>query len=399
MKDAADLVHALQDNLGWTELRLREDPGGTHDELALRLLNTCQRLAQLLQGAVAIARRDACVTSPQLQEISLLELTAAIQRELSSRVSVIVTSLTDQDPTVSVMHDSAITANVLGRILDAVPAGNTGDAVWTVNIGLRGIHAEITLTYRYASTVSPNLSSAQEAGTPVLLSDTLKICSALLARQGAALGYERDDEGHEEFTLIWPAQFGIASAPVAAGTSVAVADGAPAHTDAQEEKWSGTMAIQSDRFGSIEIEDKDIIRFPRGLIGFADEHSFVLVRTKSNAVGWLQSASNPSLALPVVSAHVLAPPYPDVDIESYTHTVGLGTRLDEIALIVVLNAQPGVPATVNLVAPIIVNVTTRTGAQIILDGTRFSTREMFVLPSVPENANQASSESAISAAE
>jgi flagellar assembly factor FliW len=31
-------------------------------------------------------------------------------------------------------------------------------------------------------------------------------------------------------------------------------------------------------------------------------------------------------------------------------------------------------------APIVVNATTRKGAQIILEGTRFSTREFFVLP-------------------
>jgi flagellar assembly factor FliW len=331
-----------------------------------------------------------------MQQVSLLELVDTIKNEVSRRVNVVVTSLTEQGPCVSVLHDPAITSNVLERIIDAVQWDGAVDAVWRVGVGLRGINAAITLEYErsYASGVSPTGLDVSAA-----LGDTLEICSALLARQGAALGFERDSGGHEEFTLVWPAQFGIAPEQERPGTSVAIADEAPAHTDAKEEKWSGTMAIQSDRFGSIEIEEKDIIRFPRGLIGFADERAFVLVRTKSNAVGWLQSASNPSLALPVVSAHVLAPPYPDVDIENYTQAVGLGTRLDEIALIVVLNAQPGIPATVNLVAPIIVNVTTRTGAQVILDGTRFTTREMFVLPSVLENAHQASGESAISAAE
>ncbi len=148
------------------------------------------------------------------------------------------------------------------------------------------------------------------------------------------------------------------------------------------------MAIQSDRFGPIEAEEEDIIKFAQGIIGFPDQHSFVLVRTKSNAIGWLQSTSNPGLALPVVSAHVLAPPYPDVDIEAYAQAVGLGARLEDLAVVVVLNAQAGVPATVNLVAPIVVNVATRTGAQVILDGTRFTTREMFVLPSVPTSDAQ-----------
>ena len=141
------------------------------------------------------------------------------------------------------------------------------------------------------------------------------------------------------------------------------------------------MAIQSNRFGRVEVNAKDIITFPKGIIGFADEHEFVLIRTtNAQSVGWLQSVTNPSMALPVVSAHVLAPPYPDVDIESYAQAVGHGTNFEDMAVLVVLNAQPGVPATVNLVAPIIVNAATCVGAQVLLEGTRFTTRELFVLP-------------------
>lgn len=159
------------------------------------------------------------------------------------------------------------------------------------------------------------------------------------------------------------------------------------------------MAIQSDRFGCVEVDEKNVLTFPQGIIGLSDEHSFVLLRTaKSDAVGWLQSVTNPSLALPVVSAHVLAPPYPDVDLESYAQAVGKDTRREELAVIVVLNAQPGVPATVNLVAPILVNVTTRVGAQVILDGTRFTTREMFIIPTSP-GAVPANVEPTITAAE
>ena len=159
------------------------------------------------------------------------------------------------------------------------------------------------------------------------------------------------------------------------------------------------MAIQSNRFGSVEVNAKDVINFPRGIIGFADEREFVLIRTtNAQAVGWLQSAINPGMALPVVSAHVLSPPYPDVDIASYAEAVGLGTNLEELAVLVVLNAQPGVPATVNLVAPIIVNAATRVGAQVLLEGTRFSTREMFVLPPRPDAAAHEAGQSALGAA-
>jgi flagellar assembly factor FliW len=67
---------------------------------------------------------------------------------------------------------------------------------------------------------------------------------------------------------------------------------------------------------------------------------------------------------------------------------------------VVLCALSGQPATVNLLAPIVVNASTRTGAQVILEGTRFSTREFFALPeAVRANKPVTGDQAATSAAE
>jgi len=405
MKDAADLVHALQDNLGWTELRLKEERCGQADDLALMLLSTCQRLAQLLAGAVVIARRDACVTSPNLQETTLVDLAQTVMHELGSCVQVAACDTSAVNGlSVTVLNDPEITASVIHRIVDAYVGKTGSDTTWAVKVGVRGVNAAISVSCALCETVGTRQGAlGHSVDDRLLLSDILEICSAWLARQGAALGFEFDESGGCEFAIVWPIRAGIDVDSQTTGTPVASDHEAPTHSGVREmqENWSGTMAIQSDRFGIVEVEERDVIAFPQGIIGFADEHSFVLIRTaKSNAVGWLQSILNPSLALPVVSAHVLAPAYPDVDLESYAQAVGKDTRMDELAVIVVLNAQPGVPATVNLVAPILVNVTTRVGAQVILDSTRFTTREMFVLPAPPvNNAVPANDESATSAAE
>ena len=142
------------------------------------------------------------------------------------------------------------------------------------------------------------------------------------------------------------------------------------------------MQIASDRFGSIELESDDIINFPRGVIGFPDEQNFVLIRHgESEMIGWLQSTASPELAFPVVSAHGLAPNYPDVPVTVAAEKAGVEAD-DAAAVLAVLSAGAGSPATVNLLAPIVVNAETRTGAQVILEGSKFSTRELFVLPQV-----------------
>jgi flagellar assembly factor FliW len=141
------------------------------------------------------------------------------------------------------------------------------------------------------------------------------------------------------------------------------------------------MDVESTRFGTVKIEDGDVIRFPAGIIGFRSEQAFVLIpHGNSSLIGWLQSTSTPGLAFPVVSAHGLVQDYPDVSIDDAAARAGVGTADDELAVLVVLAAPLDVPATVNLLAPLIVNATTRLGAQVFLEGSRFSTQELFALP-------------------
>jgi flagellar assembly factor FliW len=142
------------------------------------------------------------------------------------------------------------------------------------------------------------------------------------------------------------------------------------------------MRIQTDRFGTFEVDDKDPIHFPQGMIGFPSEKQFVLLRHRDDsAIGWLQSTTNPALAFPVVSIDALAVAYPAI-----TATPLPGQKEEDVdphAVMAVLCASAGQPATVNLLAPIVVNVRSRKGAQILLEGSTFSTCEPFVLRNVP----------------
>ena len=141
------------------------------------------------------------------------------------------------------------------------------------------------------------------------------------------------------------------------------------------------MEIDTSRFGKVSASEGDMIRFPTGIIGFREETAFVLIpHGDSSLVGWLQSAATPELAFPVVSAHGLVDEYPDVPIDQAAERAGLGGSEDELAVLAVMTAPLQQPATVNLLAPLIVNATTRTGAQVFLEGSRFTTQELFSLP-------------------
>jgi flagellar assembly factor FliW len=148
------------------------------------------------------------------------------------------------------------------------------------------------------------------------------------------------------------------------------------------------MQINSQRFGIVEIEDDAMLNFPAGIIGFSRENAFALIPHQgSSYLAWLQSVTTPELAFPVVSAHAFGDKYPDVPVGDAAAAAGVLGNDEDYAVLVVLCAPIGQPATVNLLAPVVVNSQTRTGAQVILEGSRFSTREVFVLPQQPERVS------------
>ena len=149
------------------------------------------------------------------------------------------------------------------------------------------------------------------------------------------------------------------------------------------------MRIETTRFGMVEAAEDEVIRFRAGLIGFPGEKEYVLIPHGSSAmIAWLQSVSTPELAFPVASAHGFVTDYPDVPLEPVVRRADVGEAMDDIAILAVLSAPRNQPATVNLLAPLIVNSRTREGAQVFLEGSRFSTRELFIVPRTAPTAEQ-----------
>ena len=416
LKDACDLVHALLANLGTAQAALSIPPSDSAETRASGQLRTCQELTRLLAGAVEIARRDACSDIPKTRSLTLPDLLQRVANGISPTFPLdpniyVASDLSDVvahiDPEMAIFALERVSENVCATIPSALTARMSSRfSGGTATISLHWIN-RWTLGEPTDKKAERNSACVDNFRPGRKYAETMATCRALLSRQGVEIDIGLDEWGNIEVAIAVRARSGgpaLASPPDDVGihfANNANETSSPAeHIFDAGRKRSGKMTIQSDRFGSIDVDAQEILSFPRGIIGFADERQFVLVRTnKASAIGWLQSATTPSMALPVVSAHVLIPKYPDVDIVSYAEAAGLGESLEELAVLVVLNAPPGVPATVNLVAPIIVNATTRKGAQLLLEGSRFTTREIFMLPAQHDAAAQSDVQAATTAAE
>ncbi len=128
------------------------------------------------------------------------------------------------------------------------------------------------------------------------------------------------------------------------------------------------MEIATTRFGAVQISRSDRICFPGGLPGFEDCRDWVLLAERPQSeMGWLQSTVWPDLALAVVNPRVYVPSY-EVRVEpSELNPLGLGSPADAQVLAIV--ARHGDFLTLNLKAPLAINVRRQLGRQVVNNGT------------------------------
>jgi flagellar assembly factor FliW len=127
------------------------------------------------------------------------------------------------------------------------------------------------------------------------------------------------------------------------------------------------MRINTSRFGRIDIDAGDVIRFPSGLPGLEDCREWALLADASNdALGWLQCTTRPDVALAVVSPRRFVPDY-QVRIPR-SELLPLALADIRQAQVVVVVGMTDTTLTLNLKAPIVINLEARTGRQVVASG-------------------------------
>jgi len=127
------------------------------------------------------------------------------------------------------------------------------------------------------------------------------------------------------------------------------------------------MQIRSTRFGPIDTEPGDLLHFPEGLVGFADCRDWVLLADGQNeALAWMQSVDRPELSLAVVSPRRFVPSFQlrvarcELEPLKLDHLKGVR--------VLVIVGKTARSVTLNLKAPLVINLDRRLGRQVIANG-------------------------------
>lgn len=134
-------------------------------------------------------------------------------------------------------------------------------------------------------------------------------------------------------------------------------------------------SVNTTRFGVLEIEEDKIITFDEGIPGFEEQKQFFFFETvQSRPLVWMQSVSQAHIALPVISPFLVCSDYV-LDIrDSEVLELNIGSESDIMVWTVAVVPADITKITANLTAPIIVNLRTKQGKQIIVDVKEYDSR-------------------------
>lgn len=128
-----------------------------------------------------------------------------------------------------------------------------------------------------------------------------------------------------------------------------------------------SMDVPTTRFGPVEVEPDDVIRFPEGLLGLEECRDWVLLADANNdAVAWMQSVDRADVALAVVSPRRFVPSY-QMRV-ARRELVPLMLEHVRAARVLVIVSREERSFTLNLKAPIVVNLQRRLARQVMTNG-------------------------------
>jgi len=134
------------------------------------------------------------------------------------------------------------------------------------------------------------------------------------------------------------------------------------------------MIIKTSRFGDVEINEDLVFDFIIPIIGYEDEKKFVLFEhSQSSAFRWLQSINTPELAFAVTSPTFFAIDY-TFDLPDFAEEKLKIESAEDLLVLNVAAIPHGDPrkTTINLLAPIIMNMKNKYAGQVILSDTNLS---------------------------
>jgi len=136
------------------------------------------------------------------------------------------------------------------------------------------------------------------------------------------------------------------------------------------------LQVKTTRFGTIEINETDILTFDDGLPGFPEDHQFVIIPyAEESPFVLLQSAREDYLAFLMTDPFLFFNDY-QIEIDDKNMSELKVKEEKDVVVYTMVTVPIGKvkEMTTNLVAPVVINVHSRSGKQIVLEKSNYTTK-------------------------
>lgn len=134
------------------------------------------------------------------------------------------------------------------------------------------------------------------------------------------------------------------------------------------------MEVKTKVNGIVNVEEKQLVTFPEGLLGFEKFKKFALIDSEYEPFIWLQSIEESGLAFLMVDPFLICSEYEaDID-DSSLKNIGVESAEDIIIMTLVTIPKDGSAITANFLGPIVINKKNRKCLQVVLNDSRWTTK-------------------------
>ena len=136
------------------------------------------------------------------------------------------------------------------------------------------------------------------------------------------------------------------------------------------------MQVKTKAYGTVEIDERQIIQFPTGLFGFETLHDYALMDARQQPFYWLQSLEVEEVAFVLIKPTIFRQDYKPGIMKSELESLGLKSEESEDSLVfsIVTFHDDNQTMTANLQGPILINKNSRLGRQCISIDAKWKTR-------------------------
>ncbi len=131
------------------------------------------------------------------------------------------------------------------------------------------------------------------------------------------------------------------------------------------------MKVNTRAYGEVEVDERQRVNFPGGLLGFEKFTDYVLMDARQKPFIYLQSLEVPELAFILIDPFLFRPDYALDMSDEVLEDIGVEAPADAVIFSIVTAPADGTAITANLMGPVIISKSSRKGMQAVLADPRW----------------------------